>query len=107
MSTNLYPKMLTDYMASNELNQNELAARLGVRPPTLSNWLNGGHGITAKNRAKIEQLCAVVATEHDFLRRKENELILWYLDLPVSMERRAELLLEAARSYSVKDEVAK
>jgi len=94
---NVYQDMLREYMSITGVNQNELAKRLGVRPPTVSNWLSAGHGITAKNQARIEKLCAAaVSIKRETRRELENDLILWFLDLPENMEQRGRLLMDAA-----------
>jgi|GEM_PF-5001055 len=102
---NIYQKMLTDYMADAGINQRELAQRLQVRPPTLTNWLRGGHGITAKNRTKIDRLCASSMIAADVGRKAENDLLLWYLNQPEQAEQRYRLLLKATIRHN--DEVKK
>ena len=92
-----YQQLLLDYMLSKGINQDELANELKVKPPTLSNWLNSKHGITEKNRAKIEKLCSKILEERAIAYRTlEDTLILAYLSHPKNIAVRGQLLAQAA-----------
>ena len=53
----VYIKALQNYMLEHNLNQDEMARRLGVSPAALGKWLLGRNGITKRNQAKIHSLC--------------------------------------------------
>ena len=97
--SNHYQQLLRDYMLDTGINQEELAERFGVSSPTLSNWLSGKHGITAKNRAKIEKVCSKILDEHAVAYRTlEDTVILAFLSHPENLRTRAKLLLAASKA---------
>ena len=57
MNNDALIRLMTDYMRGENIDQSELARRLEVSAPTMTNWLNGKHGITKKNAAAIEYIC--------------------------------------------------
>lgn len=54
------------FMSVHSLNQKEMAQRLEVSEPTLSEWLSPSkHGITRKNAARIKFVCRDVIMDHN------------------------------------------
>ncbi len=59
-SIRFYQDAIKAYMYEHKLNQEEMARKLEVTPPTLSNWLSGTHGLTRKSQMKVQHVCADV-----------------------------------------------
>ena len=51
-------RIMQNYMLRNNLNQKELADKLGVTQVTVHKWLSGKNGITRPNAARILALCS-------------------------------------------------
>lgn len=51
-----YIASMQSYMLKNNIDQEELARRLGVTAAAVGKWLMGHNGITPRNKAKIELL---------------------------------------------------
>ena len=50
---------LRQYMIDNEINQAEMADRLGISATAVSKWLLGRNGITPCHRDKIASVCGL------------------------------------------------
>ena len=63
MNNDALIRLMMDYMRGERIDQGELARRLEVSAATMTNWLNGKHGITKKHAAAIEYICRNYATK--------------------------------------------
>ena len=66
MNDKFYIELLERYLSVHNIDRKELAKRLNVSGANISNWLNGIHGITLKNRKAIEFVCS------EFIERDNN-----------------------------------
>ncbi|MEG1926365.1 MAG: helix-turn-helix transcriptional regulator [Ruthenibacterium sp.] len=58
MKDEFYITLLEKYLKTHNIDRKELAKRLNVSAANISNWLNGVHGMTLKNKKAIEFVCA-------------------------------------------------
>ncbi len=57
MQKEILKKAILDFMNSNHLNQEQAAARLEVKPSSLSRWLSDKQEITKKHQVRIGLVC--------------------------------------------------